>query len=504
MMRWVLVWLALAGAAAADAPVFVDESSRLPIRHIYNGPWEHFVGGGLAVLDCDADGDLDMVAAGGVNPLSLFRNTSEPGGALSFLPGSIPQLKGATGVYPIDIDGDAVLDLAILRAGENAFWKGGADCTFMDATDDWGIDRGDEWSTAFSATWEGDNDRPTLAVGNYVDRDDPTGPFGACDDNTLFRPDGDIYSAAIPLSPSYCTLSMLFSDWSRTGRRDLRVSNDRHYYLTNDSDGSEQMWRMPDLVELGEAEGWDPLQIWGMGIASQDLSGDGRPEVMLTSMGDQVLQLAVDNGFEIAPYASGTTAHRPYEGDDLNPSTGWHVEFGDVDNDGLEDLFIAKGNVEEMKMAAMEDPNNLLMQTDVGTFQEAGGTAGVGSTARSRGATLADLNNDGWLDLAVVNRKAPMEVYRNPGLPDRNWVAFDIRQEDGNRFAIGAWVEVNSDGLVRTKELTIGGGHAGGRIGPVHFGLGSATGGSVRVIWPDGTVGDWQEFSSGMTIKIER
>ena len=97
---------------------------------------------------------------------------------------------------------------------------------------------------------------------------------------TSIRPDptGIRYAAAIPLRPSWCTLSMLFSDWDRSGRSDLRVSNDRHYY----QDGEEQLWRIepgrpPRLYTA--AEGWMPLRIWGMGIASQDLTGDGYPEV---------------------------------------------------------------------------------------------------------------------------------------------------------------------------------------------------------------------------------
>ena len=82
---------------------------------------------------------------------------------------------------------------------------------------------------------------------------------------------------------------MLFSDWDRSGRRDLRVTNDRHYY----TDGEDQLWRvLPDEAptEYDRADGWQRLRIWGMGIASQDLDGDGYPEVYLTSIGDNKLQ----------------------------------------------------------------------------------------------------------------------------------------------------------------------------------------------------------------------
>jgi hypothetical protein len=84
-------------------------------------------------------------------------------------------------------------------------------------------------------------------------------------------------------------LSILFSDWQRTGQRDLRMTNDRHYYR----DGTDQLWRGTPAAAptpYTEAEGWRQLQIWGMGIASQDVTGDGRPEVFLSSQGDNKLQ----------------------------------------------------------------------------------------------------------------------------------------------------------------------------------------------------------------------
>ena len=86
-------------------------------------------------------------------------------------------------------------------------------------------------------------------------------------------------------------------------------------------------------------------------------------------------------------FAKGVTAHRPYTGDDLKPSTAWHTQFEDVNNDGLVDLFIAKGNVGEMPDFAMKDPNNLLLQLADGKFVEAGDKAGVASVeqvARAR------------------------------------------------------------------------------------------------------------------------
>jgi len=500
-------FLALSAASAgADGVRFVDRSGALPgPAHVYGGGWEHFVGGGAAVFDCNGDGFPELLAAGGANPTSFYRNTTPaPGADLAFARGRIAPLDGVTGItgaYPLDIDGDGARDLAVLRVGANLFLRGDGACGFTDATEDWGIAPGDAWSTAFAATWEAGADRPTLAVGNYVDRADPDGPFRACDANTLHRPGENGYEALL-LAPGHCALSMLFSDWDRRGAADLRVSNDRHYYVDG---GAEQMWRLDPLRLLVAEDGFREVSLWGMGIASRDITGDGRPEVMLTSMGDQLLQYNTPHGFEDAAWGTGTQATRPHTGDDGRPSTGWHAQFGDVDNDGRADLFIAKGNVDQMPGLAMEDPNNLLMQRPDGTFREAAGAAGIATPDRARGAALADLNRDGRLDLVVVNRRAPLELWQNATREAGNWLAVTPVQDGPNRFAVGAWVELRTAaGHRATQEVTVGGGHAGGQAGPLHFGLGAATAAELRVIWPDGAASAWRAADANGHLRFTR
>lgn len=495
-----------AAQATGPGPRFADRAADLPgPAHIYDGGWEHFVGGGVAVFDCDGDTRPDIMAAGGANPVSAYRNLTPPGGRPAFAPLTIAPLAGVTGVtgaYPLDIDGDGALDLFVLRVGPNMALRGNGDCTFTDATARWGIDPGDAWSTAFSATWEPGATLPTLAIGNYVDRADPAGPFGTCDDNVLLRPDGDRYGPAIPLAPGFCTLSALFSDWDRRGRADLRLSNDRHYYVRG---GAEQMWRMDPLRLLGPDDGWRDVSIWGMGIASRDVTGDGRPDVMLTSMGDQLLQFNGPGGYTDAPWGTGSQATRPHAGDDGRPSTGWHAQFGDVDNDGRADLFIAKGNVDQMPDMAMRDPNSLLMAQPDGTFREASVAAGIATMDRARGASLVDLNADGRLDLVVVNRRAALELWENVTDGTGHWLAVTVLQNAPNRFAVGGWVDLrDAAGRIQTQEITAGGGHAGGQAGPLHFGLGSAATADLRVTWPDGTATAWTPAAADQTITIRR
>lgn len=501
-MRLIPVLCALAAAApAAGGDIrFVDMRDALPVEHVYSGGWEHFVGGGVSVFDCNGDARPDIVAAGGEEPLRLFVNRTD-GSGWRFEDGGLPDLRHATGAYPIDVDSDGALDLFVLRVGANVLLRGDGQCGFADATEDLGLHPGESWSTSFSATWEKGRDLPTLAVGNYVDRDDPEGPFGTCDENELIRADGGRYAAPIPLTPGYCALSMLISDWQRSGTPELRISNDRHYYVWN---GYEEMWRLDPLSPRTEADGWKKVSLWGMGIASADITGDGLPEVMLTSMGDQLLQINQGLALRNAPFEIGTYAHAPHTGDDGRPTTGWHAEFADVDNDARLDLFIAKGNVDQMPSNALKDPNNLLVQQDDGTFVERSVEAGIATVDRSRGAALADFDGDGLLDLVVMNRRAPMELWRNGSAGTGNWLAVEPRQAGRNTRAIGAWIEVKIPRGLQTREVTVGGGHGGGQAGPVHFGLGSAESARVRVIWPDGAMGDWREVAANRRIEVVR
>lgn len=495
----------VAGAHAQEIPSFVEETDAAGIDSVFQGEWEYMVGGGVAVFDCSNDGFPDMLLAGGSAPAKFYRNVSEVGGALRFeATESGAELDAVAGAYPLDIDGDGITDIVLLRVGENVVLRGLGECRFERANEDWGFDGGDGWSTAFAATWERGADFPTLAIGNYVDRNEQMFPWGSCTDNWLHRPAvGERrFAAPLPLTPSYCTLSMLFTDWNRSGTPSLRVSNDREYY----KGGQEQLWHVApnEAPALYTAEeGWQRLRIWGMGIASYDLGFDGYPDYFLTSMADNKLQRLVrpETG-ELLPryddiaFAKGVTAHRPYVGGEIQPSTAWHAQFEDVNNDGLIDLFVAKGNVWEMPDFAQKDPNNLLIQKPDGTFLEAGDTAGVASMSTGRGAALADFNLDGLVDLVVVNRHDKMQIWRNASPDAGRWVQVKIEQPGPNRDAIGAWIEVRRGDVTMRREATSGGGHVSGQTGWWHFGLGDLDEAEIRVIWPDGSEGDWARVSA--------
>ncbi len=509
--------MVLAGTSLAEnsvsIPSFVEETASAGIYSVYAGEWEYMVGGGIATFDCNADGYADMLLAGGTAPAKFYRNASTKGGALHFeAQTSGLELDKVGGAYPLDVDSDGNTDLVLLRVGENVVMRGLGDCRFEPANEAWGFDGGNAWSTAFAAIWEKGAKWPTLAIGNYINRLEETSPWGSCTDNWLHRPDGTQNKFAPPLGlkPSYCALSMLFTDWNKSGTPSLRISNDREYY----EGGQEQLWH----VDAGQApalytenEGWRPLRIWGMGIAGYDLDFDGYQEYFLTSMADNKLQTlaAIPEGgkplatFKDVAFAKGVTAHRPYMGSDLRPSTAWHTQFEDVNNDGLVDLFIAKGNVAKMPDFAMKDPNNLLLQASDGKFQESGGAAGIANNGTSRGAAIADFNLDGLVDLVVVNRWKTAQLWRNTSPNAGNWIQVKLQLPGSNRDAIGAWIEIKHGEKVLRREIFVGGGCASGQNGWWHFGLGDIAQAEVRVIWPDGTSGSWQALDSNNFYIVE-
>jgi enediyne biosynthesis protein E4 len=502
---------------ALGPPRYVDETATAGVAQTYDGPLAFFVGGGVAVFDCDGDGKPDVYVAGGTNPAALYRNDGPVGGALHFkaVHDATTDLTSVNGAYPLDIDGDGNVDLAVLRDGENVLLRGTGGCHFERANERMSFDGGTAPTTAFSATWEGTAGLPTMAFGNYVDPAS-NDPHDLCADNVLVRPaaGGDRYGPGVALNPSWCALSMLFSDWDGSGRRDLRISNDRHYYI----DGEEQLWRMEPGVapRLYTADdGWVRVNVEGMGIASYDVTGDGYPDVFLTSQGSNRLQTLTSGPgqptYRDIGLKRGVLADRPFAGGDTLPSTAWHPQFEDVNNDGYIDLFISKGNVKEQADFAQKDPSNLLLGQPDGTFKETADVAGILSYDRGRGAALADFNLDGLLDLIEVNLGAPLKLWRNVGAggtsasaPMGHWLAVRVSQPGPNHDAIGGWLEVRLGDTTVRRELIVGGGHAGGQIGWLHVGLGPSNAAEIRVQWPDGEMGPWLHASADQFVDVAR
>ena len=154
---------------------------------------------------------------------------------------------------------------------------------------------------------------------------------------------------------------------------------------------------------------------------------------------------------------------------------------------------------------ASRDPSDLFIGQADGTFKEAADAAGILNFDRGRGAALADFAMDGRLDLVELNYGQPVRIWHNLGTDaPANWIGIRLSEPGPNRDAVGAWIEVQVGKTTLRRELTVGGGHAGGELGWTHFGLGSATEVQVRIQWPDGEVGLWQTASANHFVLIDR
>ena len=362
---------------------------------------------------------------------------------------------------------------------------------------------------------------PTLAFGNYLDARRRTArPTRPARDNELVRPDatGPRYAPPIALSPGYCTLSMLFSDWDRSGRRDLRVSNDRHYYASTarSSCGGSRPASRRALYTADD--GWVQLQIWGMGIASQDLTGDGLPGGLPHQPGrqqapDPARRARPARRTATSPSARGVDgARQPYTGGDaaavdrLAPgvrrtsttTASWTCSC-------------PRATSTRCPTTRRRDPSNLLLGQPDGTFVEGAEAAGIVAFDRGRGAALVDLNLDGLLDLvagqprragprlAERRRRHGRRARRDGPLARRPARAAGRQPRRDRRGGRGPRPATRSSSAAR---LIVGGGHAGGQLGldPRRPRAGDGRR-EVRVTWPDGEVGPWQTIAADRFVR---
>ena len=273
------------------------------------------------------------------------------------------------------------------------------------------------------------------------------------------RPDD--YAAPTPLSPGYCALSMLFSDWDRTGRRDLRVSNDRHYNV----DGEEQLWRMTPgdsaapctrrrrlakLRHLGHGHrqpGPDRRRQAG-GVPHQP----GRQQAA-----DPRRRRHGRRRTRTSRSSRGVTATQPFAGGQSLPSTAWHPAFEDVNNDGLVDLFVAKGNVEAQEGYATKDPSQPAAR------QRARDVHGRGEARRAARTSTAAAVRPSWTSTRTACSTSSSSsvtrtrrLWRNVGTGTGRQARAHGRLggaragagRSRNRDAIGAWIEVRIGGAV--------------------------------------------------------
>ncbi|NCG18237.1 MAG: hypothetical protein GWP91_04395 [Rhodobacterales bacterium] len=473
-----------------------------PFNRVLTGDWGEqdwsdssdtlLQGGGLAVADFDGDGGLDVfLPNAGAAQLFLASGPGEWRESSDRLPSG---LDGAVGATVADLDGDGDLDLLVTRmlATNLLLWNNGAGfftATSLDAL---------AYRSVSAAAADGDGDGDLdLMLANYgeavvVDTDHP---------NLRYQNDGTgdftLVSLAEPLARGH-SLGLLWQDLTGDGQPDVYVANDFGWMHANQLGVNVNGALLVDSIKGVN------LVTNAMGIAVGELNGDGLPDLMVSGWGELILlmSLTVETGWVDATHVVGLVPP-------LRSSVAWAAEFGDLDNDGDEDLYVVFGwldaSLEGEGQAVLDQSDAIYLQQRDGTFLEVGESWGVAVPTIGRGMVLADLTGNGFLDVIKRDQSGPAQIWLAK-CDDSAWLEIDLRQFGPNPFAIGAEVRVKTGERVRTRWLRAGGtGHASSGPPEVHIGLGDHERvDRVEVVWPDGMVSQFFDVNTRQRVRIER
>ena len=511
--------LILAAAASAAPAHFVDvaKESGLAFEHVNGMVGERWLveimGSGVGVFDFDGDGRLDvwLVQGGpladrdGVLPCDrLFRNVGRDG-ALRFEDATsasgICSSGYGMGIATGDIDNDGDLDAFVANYGANALYENIGGGRFRDITASAGI-VGDAWSVSASfADVDGDG-LLDLYVANYVafsldakhctsDRGTPSYclpvvyPDAA---DKLYRNLGgrrfvDVSAAAGVGAVRAAAMGVVAEDFDGDGNIDFYVANDMHDNLLWMNDGAGAFSDRALLA--GAAVNGDGMVEASMGVAAEDFDQDCDIDLFMTHLAVQTNTLYVNDGegwFTDKSNAAGVAASS-------FPYTGFGTAWFDADNDGDLDLFSANGAVADiagqapgLAGLALRQPNQFWLNDGRGRYTEARDVPALAVEEVSRGAAFGDLDNDGDLDIVVMNNRGPVRLYRNDAAT-AHWLGVELAAAGGVAGA-RVWMEGRR---CRGKRATTDGSYASANDLRLLFGLGGDSWPKNLVVrWPDG------------------
>jgi hypothetical protein len=513
--------LLLSPAAAQIRLTDVTADTGITFRHTDGGCGNRYimetVSAGLALFDYDGDGDVDVYFLNGA-PLKGARFADTPRNALYRNDGGfrftdvtaeagVGDTGYGLGVAVGDYDNDGHSDIYVNNYGPNVLYRNNGDGTFTDVTAAAGVGNGRRVGagTCFlDADGDGDLD---LYASNYLDfsyeRHEPTtirgfpaytGPthYPPVPD-TLYRNNGD-GTFTDESGPSGIAehagwgMGMVCADVDNDGDTDIFVANDVCENFLFQNDGGGRFEEVGLLAGVGfDVDGEEQ---GSMGVDAGDYDNDGRLDFYQTSYQGQLALLYRNMGegfFEDVTRRTGA-------GQGTMPHVTWGNTLVDFDNDGDRDIFVACGHLHDLvdKFDDTSDylaRNVLLMNSGDGHFVNVSDRAGDGLAVRrsSRGAGFDDLDNDGDVDVVVLNSRAGPTVLRNDSDTGNHWIQIRLRGTKTNRDGVGAHVRVVAGDLVLLDEVHSGRGyqsHYGTRL---HFGLGRhATVDRVEVRWIGG------------------
>jgi hypothetical protein len=427
------------------------------------------------------------------------------------------------GVAVGDYDNDGQPDIYVSNFGPNVLYHNRGDGTFEDAARRAGVDRGNKvgGGVAF-LDFDADGNLDLFAA-NYVRfsydmhkmrtvRGVPVAP-GPLDysgePSNLFHNRGDGTFADVSVASGVAAhagtgMGITCADYDDDGRTDVFVANDemQNFLFHNRGGGKFEEVALPAGVAF------DPVGLThgNMGVAAADYDHDGWLDFVVTSYQREPTAVFRNQG---GGFFTDATATSGVGIANLN-QVRWGVAFGDFDNDGHPDLFIACGHIDE-NVERLDDTtsyrsrNVLMRNTGDGRFVDVSAQAGDGLKPLSvaRGVAIDDLDNDGRLDVVVLNSRSSPTILRNESVTGNHWIQLRLRGVKTNRDGVGARVRVAAGPLVQTDEVHAGGGyqsHFGTRL---HFGLGQRDRvDRIEVRWIGGGVDVLENVRADQSLEI--
>ncbi len=413
------------------------------------------------------------------------------------------------GVAVGDYDNDGRPDIYVTNLGRNILYHNNGDGTFTDVTEKAGVSCSG-WSTGAGFVDYDRDGRLDLIVARYLDWDfannlwcgaHKAGYRSYCHpdqfrpiSHVLFHNNGDgtftdvSKSSRFGLSPGK-GLGIAFNDYDLDGWPDILIANDSfpQQLFHNNHDGT--------FAEVGLKAGLaydeDGNTFAGMGIDFEDYDNDGQPDVFIDALGSQKYALFhnTKGGFEYVTSPAGV-------GGITLQHSGWGVKFFDYDNDGWKDLFVGQGHV--MDNIELTQPHLrylesfLLMRNTNGKFQDVTRESGEALLVPrpARGVAFGDLDNDGFIDLAINCNNRPAVILRNQGGNGNHWLSINTVGTVSNRDGIGARIRVvGESGLVQYAMVSTASSYLSANDKRAHFGLGKDKAARlVEISWPSGIV----------------
>ncbi len=428
------------------------------------------------------------------------------------------------GACTADYNNDGWVDLYLTNFGPNVLYRNNGDGTFTDVTQAAGVGV-HSWSTS-CAFADIDNDGDVdLFVTNYVDfavnnnkycGDPIHGVRAYCHPNVynglpnvLYRNNGDgtftdITKAAGVYTTAGKALGVVFGNYDNDGWMDIYVANDSvpNFLYRNRGNGTfEEVG-----VFAGVAVGSDGRTRAGMGTDMADYDNDGLLDVFVTNLDMETHNLYHNLGkgiFADTTFESGI-------GEVTLPFVGFGATFFDYDNDGNLDIAIATGDVLDnasyFRDTARYAQRNLLLRNEgTGTFKEVGLASGPGFALEkvSRGLAVADIDNDGDLDLLITNNGQTADLLRNDGGNRNHSLLVRTIGTKSNRDGIGARLQFRVGAMTQVREVKAGSSYLGQNDMRVHFGLGQASyADRLEVHWPSGTVDVLEHLEANQMLTI--